>query len=130
MKKIFVILIGLLLMPVAALQAVVPAKLRCEYRDKPIGIDVIHPWLSWLIESQKSEPRGQRQTAYQVLVASSEALLRKDRGDLWDSGKVNSDQQTQVPYAGKPLTSSKQFFWKIRVWDQRGAFSAWSPVAN
>ena len=114
-----------------ALQAAEPTKLRCEYRDNPLGIDVPQPRLSWELMDVKQEPlRGEKQTAYQILVASSEALLGKDQGDLWDSGKVNSDQQTQLPYAGNSLTSSKQVFWKMRVWDQGGQVSSWSPAAQ
>jgi len=137
MKKIFPIFIAVLLMPMAALHAVVPAKLRCEYRVNPIGIDVLQPQLSWLIESQKSEPRGQMQAAYQVLVASSEALLQKDRGDLWDSGKVQSDWQNQIEYGGKNLVSRAQCFWKVRVWTltsdlrpQPSVPSDWSKTAS
>ena len=78
--------------------------LRCEYRDNPLGIDAAKPRLSWKIEAgdQRSEARGQKQCAYQVLVASSPELLVKDQGDLWDCGKVASDQSIQVEYAGKP----------------------------
>ena len=50
-----------------------------------------------------TEDRGQKQTAYQVLVASTPKLLAKDQGDLWDSGKVASDQSIQVEHVGKPL---------------------------
>jgi alpha-L-rhamnosidase len=79
--------------------------LRCEYRENPLGIDAAKPRLSWQISDLKSEiPRGQKQTAYQVLVASSEELLKKDKGDLWDSGKVASDQSIQAEYGG-PLLS-------------------------
>ncbi|MCY3018335.1 MAG: family 78 glycoside hydrolase catalytic domain, partial [Planctomycetota bacterium] len=87
--------------------------LRCEYRGNPLGIDATQPRLSWVIDSAR---RGERQTAYQLLVASSEALLKKDKGDLWDSGKVESDQSIHVEYAGKPLRCSQQCFWKVRVW--------------
>src|ERR1039458_4898412 len=62
-----------------------PKQLRCEYLVNPPGIDEQHPRLSWVVESGE---RGQRQTAYQVVVASEDGLLGKDRGDLWDSGKV------------------------------------------
>ena len=68
----------------------------------------------------ESGVRGQRQTAYQVLVATSEAALRKDQGDLWDSGKVGSDQSLHVVYAGEPLASEQACWWKVRVWDQAG----------
>jgi alpha-L-rhamnosidase len=103
---------------------VVPTHLRCEYRENPLGIDAEKPRLSWIIADLKSEisnpkfemPRGQKQTAYQILVASSEELLKNDKGDLWDSGKVASDQSIQVEYAGKPLASRQQCFWKVKTW--------------
>ena len=63
--------------------------LRCEYAHEPLGIDAPRPRLSWRLESAR---RGERQTAYQVLVASGVETLAKDRGDLWDSGRVASDQ--------------------------------------
>jgi alpha-L-rhamnosidase len=100
--------------------------LRCEYRTNPLGIDVEKPRLSWVIQSAR---RGERQTAYQVLLASSETLLKKDKGDLWDSGKVASDQSIQVEYAGKPLESRMVCHWKVRVWDKDGKASDWSKPA-
>ena len=87
--------------------------LRCEYRADPLGIDVIHPWLSWVIQSAR---RGERQTAYELLVASSAETLARDQGDLWQTGKVASDQSVHVVYAGQPLVSRQQCFWKVRVW--------------
>ena len=104
-----------------------PESLRCEYLENPLGIDALHPRLSWILESDK---RGEKQTAYQVLVASSTEKLSKDEGDLWDSGKVDSDQSILVPYAGKELTSRQQCFWKVRVWDGRGQASPWSEPAS
>jgi alpha-L-rhamnosidase len=100
--------------------------LRCEYLDNPLGIDVASPRLSWIMTSDR---RGEKQTAYQVLVVSSPKLLAKQTGDLWDSGKVLSDQSAQVAYAGKPLTSRTTCFWKVRVWDRDGQPSAWSRPA-
>ena len=92
--------------------------LRCEYRENPQGIEVARPRLSWIIEGggRKTEDRGLKQTAYQVLVASSQELLEKGKGDLWDSGKVVSDQSTHVEYAGKPLAPGMRGHWKVRVW--------------
>ncbi len=98
--------------------------LRCEYRLDPVGIDVAQPRLSWVLES---EARGARQTAFQVLAASSPEVLARDRGDLWDSGRVMTNQTIHVVYAGRPLTSRARAFWKVRVWDEAGRASAWSP---
>src|SRR5574341_1513120 len=94
-----------------------PAKLRCEYRENPLGIDVVKPRLSWIMEDgRKPEVRGQKQTAYQVLVASTPERLAEDKGDLWDSGTVASDQSVLVEYLGRPLESRLQCHWKVRVW--------------
>ncbi len=103
-----------------------PIRLRCEYIENPLGIDVKIPRLSWAL---KSEERGQKQTAYQVLVASTPQLLTKDQGDLWDSGKVESDQTIHVEYAGKPPASRMYCHWKVRVWDRQDRVSPWSEPA-
>ncbi|WP_428940854.1 family 78 glycoside hydrolase catalytic domain [Fontivita pretiosa] len=101
--------------------------LRCEFGVNPAGIDVERPRLFWRIDSNQ---RGQRQTAWQVLVASSAEILAQDRGDLWDSGRVESDQTTHVRYAGARLDSSQQVFWKVRAWDRDGRASPWSEPAT
>jgi alpha-L-rhamnosidase len=104
-----------------------PTELRCEYLVNPLGIDERAPRLSWTLES---EVRAQRQTAYQVLVATSSAALGRGEGDLWDSGRVESDETASVVYAGKPLTTGLQCFWKVKVWDRDGRPSSWSPDAE
>ena len=108
-------------------QAITVANLSCEHGENPLGLDVEQPHLSWILQSDE---RGDRQTAYQIVVASSEAALNKDAGDLWDSGKVISDDTIQIPFAGKPLKSSEQVFWKVRVWDTDDKVSKWSPSAT
>jgi len=100
--------------------------LRCEYRIDPVGVDVFQPRLSWVI---RSEQRGQRQTAYRILVASSPEKLAKNEGDLWDSGKVASDQTLQVAYGGSPLGSRTWAYWKVKAWDKDGNDSEWSAPA-
>ena len=103
--------------------ALSPTHLRCEYTVNPLGIDVPHPRLFWTLESKE---RGERQSAYQILVASSPDLLAKDNGDLWDTGKVVSDETTHIHYAGKELKSSQAVFWKVRSWGQDDKPSPWS----
>jgi alpha-L-rhamnosidase len=111
--------------------------LRCEYLKDPLGIDVTRPRLSWELRVDAATgvaaaaiPRGITQHAYQVLVASSPELLKADRGDLWDSGEVESEQSVQVEYAGKPLGSGQGYWWKVRVWGQDPKPSPWSDVAR
>jgi alpha-L-rhamnosidase len=109
-----------------ALANLSPAQLKCEYLDNPLGIDSSQPRLSWIVESKE---RDEKQTAYQILAASSEALLKSDKGDLWDSGKVATDQTAQVVYAGNALSSCQHCCWKVRVWDKDGKMSVYSPPA-
>ncbi len=103
-----------------------PAALRCEYRVNPLGIDEPQPRLSWRVESIA---RCARQTAYQIIVASNLALLAKNSGDLWDSAKIESSQTVNVVYAGKPLASQQQCFWKVCAWDENGR-AHWSQPAS
>jgi alpha-L-rhamnosidase len=109
-----------------------PAALRvttltCEYATDPLGVDVAQPRLSWQVASKEN---GERQTAWQILVASSRENLAADRGDLWDSGKVSTDQTTLIAYAGRAMASSQQVFWKVRSWDRNGQPTAWSEPAT
>ncbi len=128
MKKLTILTIAaLLLMPLAVLRAVTLGNLGCECFINPLGIDTPKPRLSWVIESGK---RGELQTAYEVLVASTPELLAKDKGDLWDSGRVVSDQSIQIEYAGQPLESRMECHWKVRVWDKAGKASDWAKPAR
>jgi alpha-L-rhamnosidase len=61
-----------------------PVHLRTEYKIDPV-IDTRYPRLSWEL---LSDVRGQVQTAWQVLAASSPDLLSEDKADMWNSGKV------------------------------------------
>src|SRR6266699_2566553 len=104
-----------------------PASLRCEYLSSPLGLDEPHPRLSWRIESFE---RGERQTAYQIVVASTTYKLSKfGSPDLWDSGKVSGSESVNIVYSGKPLVSRQQCFWKVRVWNKDGELSDWSQTA-
>jgi alpha-L-rhamnosidase len=99
----------------------------CEHRENPLGVDEPQPCLNWVLQSSR---RGDRQTAYRILAASSRSRLDKNTGDLWDSGKVASDDTIQIVYAGKALKSSQPVFWKVRVWDANGKVSPWSQPAT
>jgi alpha-L-rhamnosidase len=117
-------------LPAAKLTGLTPAKLRCEYRIDPLGIDSAAPRLDWILQAGDPLARGLSQGAYEVVVASAPDLLARDQGDLWDSGKVASNQMSQIPYGGKPLTSNQACWWKVRVWDQNGKASAWSDATQ
>lgn len=98
---------------------------RCEYAENPLGVDAPQPRLSWILDSKE---RGQRQSAYRVLAATSQQKLRTGDYDLWDSGKVAGDRSIQVLYEGKPLNSRQRCFWKVCVWDQDGRQAESEPA--
>ena len=92
-----------------------PERLRCEYLTDPLGIDVLHPRLSWTLTAHQ---RGQRQTAYQILVASTAPRLLARQADVWESGRVPTSQSAHVVYGGPPLRSAHRYWWALRVWDR------------
>ena len=104
-----------------------PGFLRCEYLVDPLGIDVKNPRLSWVLESIQ---QSQKQTSYHIIVASSEDLLANNKGDLWDTNQVNSEQCNQIVYEGEELKSQIFCYWKVKVWDKDGKPSEWSSTSQ
>ena len=103
------------------------SKLQCEYRENPINLDMAHPRFSWIM---KSEQRGQKQTAYQILIASSKSKRYQNIGDLWNSGKVESSNSIHISYKGASLTSNQTAYWKVRIWDKDSIASEYSEQAT
>lgn len=70
-----------------------------------------------------------RQSAYRIEVASSADALAVGEADLWDSGRVASDSCLSIRYGGAALASRQRCFWRVHIWDERGATCAPSAVA-
>ena len=100
--------------------------LRTNYRVNPLGIDDVAPQFSWQSDSTE---RNWRQSAYEVVVASSPENLRNGNADVWDSGRQASDESVGVAYRGPALQSRKRYFWMVRVWDGNGRQSESSESA-
>lgn len=107
-----------------------PADLRCECLVNPPAIDIPQPRLSWVIPPLEPPGRGLQQAAYQLQVASSAARLTSGQSDLWESGRIDTDQSVHVRYAGVPLASGQECHWRVRVWDEHGNESPWSEPAR
>ena len=91
--------------------------LKCDYAENPLGIDTAEPRFSWQVYSQR---RALSQTAYRILASSNEENLGKNVGDLWDSGRVDSDSTVSIAYEGTALTSGQKCWWKVRCWSKGG----------
>ena len=121
------ILTVLLLLAASCAQAAFTAyDLRCELLHQPCGINTTTPALSWKLTQDHN---GVRQSAYQILAATNPELLTEDKADLWNSGRVESDQSIWVPYAGKPLESRSVVYWQVKVWDENGKGGDWARGA-
>jgi alpha-L-rhamnosidase len=125
MKKI--LSLCLVALACSAMAGLAPTDLRCDYATDPLGVDSPAPRLFWKLTDVE---RGARQSAYEILAASSEKNLAHDQGDLWADGKIPSDETIQIPYAGKAPGSFQPVFWKVRVWDAAGKVSPWSRPAT
>lgn len=110
----------------ANIVAVTVTGLSAEQMTDPWGLDTATPRLSWRLLSEKKQVM---QTAYRILVASSSELLAKDKGDLWDTGKVASDASLWIPYQGKQLRSNQRAYWKVKSYTTRGE-TPWSAPAR
>lgn len=120
MKKSFLytILMALLCFSLAEAQTKISVtNLQCEMLNNPEGIDVVQPRLSWQI---KADENAVKQTAYQILVASSLENLNANKADLWDSGKVESNQSVHIIYQGKKLSDRQNAFWKVTIFTNKG----------
>ena len=101
--------------------------LKTEGMINPLGIDVNKPRFSWKIEATSEQ--NVKQQAYQILVASSVEKLKNNDADVWNSDKINSENQLWIPFGGDELKSNQQFFWKVKVWTNKGE-SNWSEIAH
>ena len=104
-----------------------PTCLLVEYAANPIGIDVVIPRFSWMVNH---EGREQSQSAYRILVADDQATLDNNVGDIWDSGKVQSGQSVNIRYEGKELKSGQACWWKVQTWDKDGKPGIFSATAK
>ncbi len=110
----------LMLAPIGAkAQKCVPVGLQCEHLENPLGIGNLNPRLSWKLDDGRSRAK---QTAYRIVVGMDSLEVVKDKGDIWDTGRVESDRMlvTYDDYAGKRLYGKERYYWKVIVWDQNG----------
>ncbi len=124
MKKTILFIIGCCVKINILTAAVTFSDLRCENLTEPIAIDNTVPHFSWKIQADYPL----RQQYYEIQVASDSLQLIKNKADLWNSAQIRSSSSVMIPYKGKELTSRMLCYWRVRIGDEKGNVSAWSPV--
>lgn len=89
-------------------------RLRTEAIKNPIGIDIENPSFSWTLDA--GDVRGVRQTAYNISLFTDSELTEQ----VWNSGKIESEQQLDVQYIGSGLQAHTRYWWTVTVWDNMG----------
>jgi alpha-L-rhamnosidase len=127
-KRIFFLSVIAILTTISAIakKTIQVTALRTEYLTSPLGIDNVHPRLSWKIISND---RNINQTAYQIKLAKTEEDLKAGKTLLWDTKQVNSNQSVNVEYKGPQLQSRQRVYWQVKIWDNKGRSSDWSDVS-
>ncbi len=123
---IFIFLFSTVISCAYSQSAIKIIELSCNHFINPNGV-LDKPVFGWKLTSIQN---GQKQTAYQILVSSSIKNSLNGIGDLWDSKKVNSENQINITYKGKPLLSSATYYWQVKVWDKNGTASFWSKPSQ
>jgi len=114
---------ALLLTALSSSAQLTVSHLLTENLSDPIGIDSKQPRLSWQLSASG---RDVLQTAYEIKVSD-----RPDGGGaVWNSGKVPSDQSLYIVYGGPAVQAGRKYFWRVRVWDNKGRGSEWSKPAS
>ena len=90
-----------------------PVDLKTDHLENPVGIDNSNPRLTWKIEDSR---KGAWQTAFRVIVSTDSLKAVHQEGDLWDSGKIDSDLQ-RITYNGDHLKPFTKYYWRVMVWD-------------
>ena len=103
-----------------------PINLKTENSQNPKGLTEFKPKFSWKV---KVVTKNTKQTAYQLIVASTEANLKKNVGDIWDTKKVNNAISENIVFGGKPLEPTKKYYWKVKIWNEKAKPSVWSEAA-
>ncbi|WP_347840181.1 family 78 glycoside hydrolase catalytic domain [uncultured Draconibacterium sp.] len=66
---------------------------------------------------------GKKEVASQILVSDNIENIKKNVGNLWDTGK-NDLNPVQTKYEGAQLQGGKRYFAKISLWDTEGLIAS------
>lgn len=104
-----------------------PIELQCESQSNPLGIDVAAPQFSYRF---KMVGKNQEQDGYEIIVSDKPENLVTLTNLVWSSGKIQSNQNTAIDYAGRALQPFTKYYWKVRAYNKTATAPAWSEVAT
>ena len=107
----------------SAAQSLSTTKLRCEYQENPIGIDIKVPRLSWQLVAKN---KNTIQTGYHIKVAKKKEDVEQGINLVWDTKKITANESVHVAYQGEALVARQRYYWQVKVWDNQGNESDWS----
>ncbi|MFD0835658.1 alpha-L-rhamnosidase [Mariniflexile aquimaris] len=99
--------------------------LRCNSKINPMAIEDEQPLFSWIVKAQGF---NKSQSAYHIIVASSLEKLNENDADVWNSGKVSSNNSVYIKYQGKKLNPTSTYYWSVKIWDELNKPSNWSDA--
>lgn len=104
-----------------------PSGLMVEFIREPAGVKIsdAKPEFSWIVPSGSG-----KQTAYQIMLASTEDILSRDEADFWNSAKTPGSKSSEIEYSGARLSDNSAYFWKVRIWGRDGKPSPWSAIQS
>lgn len=103
-----------------------PFNLRSFDKQNPIGTNN-KAYFGWHTSDNDS---NEIQSAYQIIVSSSQANLNANKADVWNSNKINSRKQNYIYLEGVALKATTTYYWKVRSWDKDGNVSPYSATAT
>ncbi|MES2238960.1 MAG: family 78 glycoside hydrolase catalytic domain [Bacteroidota bacterium] len=103
-----------------------PFNLRSFDKQNPIGTND-KAYFGWYLNDPDT---NEIQSAYQIIVASSLANIKANKGDIWDSQKTNSRKQNYIYIEKASLQAATTYYWKVRSWDKDGNASPYSETAS
>lgn len=131
MSRARLTVLPLLVLSAVRLAAAEAFDLTTEFQRLPLGIDCPAPRFSWKMAAATSTSgqalRGQAQTAYRILVASTPDKLSEGGADVWDSGRVTAPDSVWINWNPPSLLSKTRYHWTVKIWDQDGVAGDYAP---
>ena len=113
MKKLIYLILSSILLTACGQKAHI-IDMQCEYQTSPLGIDATQPRFRWKFQS---ESKNFLQESYQLRIATSIQLLKKNKPDIWTSEKIR-ESVSRCVYTGElDFESHRTYYWDVTAWD-------------